>query len=93
MKDEGAEFFESDYDEVGWKQYSNNFNSIDIPDELKKILPEDVIKPLIFILGRECTYKWIHMKINSIDNRTPIELSNTINGLKALKAFIMRMPN
>ena len=92
-KDEGISFFAGIYKDDSWKRYSNNFLGVDIPNDLEDILPKDVLQPLLYLLGEEYVYKWIKFKFSCIDNMTPIELANSEEGLKALKAFIMRMPN
>lgn len=92
-KDIGVNFFANEYNEKDWKDYCQGFKSIEIPISLSGILPEDVIRPLIYLLGYEYTNRWVNMRFEDLDNRTPIDLAKTMDGIKALKAYIMRIPN
>ena len=92
-KDVGVDYFANEYNEEHWKDYNQGFKPIDIPANLLNTLPEDIIRPLIYLLGYDYTSKWITMRFEDLDNQTPLELSKTKKGIKALKAFIMRMPN
>jgi len=87
------DFFAGIFNEVSWKKYCDNFLDTVVPLDLLEELPIDILQPLVYMLGDEYTYKWIKMEIKAIDNFTPIELSCSDKGIKALKAFIMRMPN
>jgi len=91
-KEEQIKFYADTFNEEHWKKYSSGFENIEIPNKLKNLLPDDVLHPLIYLLGDDVAYVWINKKLHAIDNRTAIELSKTDTGLKALKAFIMRMP-
>lgn len=89
---EKIKFFANEYNERAWKRYVNDFEKIDVSQDLLDVLPEDVLRPLIYLLGEDYTKKWINMKFENLDNQTPIELAKTKEGRMALKAFIMRIP-
>lgn len=93
MRKEGFNILLKEYKEEDWKEYSLLFQKVNIPIELENILPEDVMKVLIFLLGENRVLKWINYNFEIIDNMTPLEIIKIPNGLKVLKAFIMRIPN
>lgn len=92
INNEKETFFASIYNEQNWGGFAHCFEDIDIPLEFGKLIPDDVIRALIRILGEDNAREWIEIKLKSVDFKTAIELSKTEQGLKALKAFVMRLP-
>lgn len=79
-------YFLSIYNEKDWCNFASCFEEANIKFDG---IPQDIINVLYGIIGSE-TDIWLNRCI--FDNNTPIELSKTDEGIKALKAFIMRMP-
>lgn len=79
-------YFSSIYNEKDWHNFASCFEKTNIEFDG---IPQDILNVLYGIIGSE-TNAWLNRCI--FDGNTPIELSKTEEGLKALKAFIMRMP-
>ena len=45
------------------------------------------------ILGEVTGYDWLHKPLQKCGGKSAVELLKTEKGEKALKAFIMRLPN
>ena len=54
---------------------------------------KDILNVLIALLGVEQTSVWINKKISDLDNNSVIELVNNDIGRKAVKMFVLSMPN
>lgn len=93
MEDSKIDFFANEFNVEDWSRYSNCFKDIVLGDNFLLELPEDVMKSLIGLLGKESAFKWINRGLKQLDGLSAIELSKNEKQLNALKAFIMRMPN
>lgn len=93
MEDNKIDFFDNEFKQEDWNSYSNCFKDIVLDDNMPLELPEDVMKSLIGILGKESALKWINLGLKQFGGLSAIELSKNKKQLNALKAFIMRMPN
>ena len=88
---EKIEFFANEYNHQDWKAYSRCFRETEIPEKLLDIMPDDIIRPLLYLLGDDYTQIWINKEIKALDNQKPVELVKTDIGRRALKEFVMRM--
>ena len=93
MKTDGIDFFLKEYNESNWRSYANCFSSIKAPDDLCKDIPLDIVYVLAGLLGVNSMKKWVRKELRHLDSETVEALVTTERGTKALKAFIMRMPN
>jgi|BioPla2DNA2_1021312.scaffolds.fasta_scaffold30290_4 hypothetical protein len=93
MKNTDIQFFVREYNEENWKNFSNCFSNVNLCRDSNLKVPKDILKCLVGLLGEENALKWIELKFEQLEGKTAIELSQNDIYLKALKAFIMRMPN
>ena len=84
------DFYAEEYDETNWNEFSKCFKKadIDIPE-----IPQDIICAVLGILGKETGYMWLHTSLQKFGDKNALELLKTPKGEKALKAYIMRLPN
>lgn len=80
----------NEYNEDNWIEYARCFEEADI--HIKGI-PQDIINAVVTILGAEVGYNWLRSPVHKLGGKNAIELLKTPKGEKALKAFIMRLPN
>lgn len=80
----------NEYSEENWIEYARCFEESDI---YIKGIPQDIINAVVTILGDEVGYNWLHSPFHKLGGKNAIELLKTPKGEKALKAFIMRLPN
>lgn len=90
------QFHASTYEEKSWQKYLSLFikNNENIIDELKPFLgvvPDDILIPVGIIVGKSASI-WLTKELEEIPGYTPIDLLKTKDGLKALRAIIMRLP-
>lgn len=81
------------YNEIIWYNYASCFKEVDVDRDELDVVPRDVLNVLIALLGVEQTSVWINKKISGLDNNSIIELINNDIGRKAVKMFILSMPN
>lgn len=85
------EFFSNEYKEEDWNIYVGCFDELNIHIEE---IPQDIVNAVLTVLGEETGYNWLcNTQLNKFDGKTALELLKTPKGEKALKAFIMRLPN
>ncbi len=80
------DFFAKEYNENDWKEYSECFPEADITVDG---VSQDVVNPVICLTG---SMEWLHTPLTVFDGKTAVELEQTKEGKKALRAFIMRLP-
>ena len=56
-------------------------------------MPQEIVNAIFTILGDAIGYDWLHKPLHNFDGKSAVELLKTEKGEKALKAFIMRLPN
>jgi hypothetical protein len=93
MGNTDIQFFAKEYNEENWKAFSNCFSNVIISNTSNLKVPIDILKCLVGLLGEESALKWIELKFEQLEGKTAVELSQNETYVKALKAFIMRMPN
>lgn len=83
-------FFANEYEEDKWDKYVSCFAELNIHIEG---VPHDIVTAVLTILGNEAGYNWLHMPLHKFNGRSALDLLKTSEGERALKAFIMRLPN
>ncbi len=84
------DFFADEYKEEEWNEYANCFNEVNMHIEG---VPQDIVNAVMTILGNDSGYNWLHTPLYKFDGRSALDLLETSKGERALKAFIMRLPN
>lgn len=85
-----VELLANEYSEESWNIYSNCFVESDIQVEG---VPQDIVNAVVTILGDEVGCKWLHTPLHKFNGQNALDLLKTSKGERALKAFIMRLPN
>ena len=81
------------YNDVMWNKFANCFHKVEIQDNILVQIPADIVNVLVHILGYEETKNWVLKKISYLDNQSVIELVKNEKGIKAVKMFVLSMPN
>jgi hypothetical protein len=81
------------YNEVYWNRFAESFPKIKNETYTQVNIPNDIFSALVGILGESLIGEWLNKELKLLDNNKPIELLNSDNGRKALKMFILSMPN
>lgn len=84
------EFFAGEYKEEEWNKYANCFDELNIHIEG---VPQDIVDVVLTILGSDVGYNWLYTPLHKFDGKSALDLLKTPKGERALKAFIMRIPN
>jgi len=90
---EGVIKFANAYKDEYWNNFSKCFPLVNLKSEVLSKLPSDILSALIGIIGEEQVEKWVNYEFEELDNMKPIDLVRTDDGLKALKMYILSMPN
>lgn len=85
-----VDFFSNEYNEEMWINYTRLFKEANI--NIKGI-PQDIVNVVMTILGDDAGYKWLHTPFEKFNGKNALELLETPKGERALKAFIIRLPN
>ncbi|HCJ14575.1 MAG TPA: hypothetical protein DHV77_05025 [Erysipelotrichaceae bacterium] len=83
------DFFYKEYNDDDWIDFANCFDKADI---IIKGVPQDVINAIFALLGDNGA-DWLKTPLHKLDGKTALDLLSSEKGEKALKAFIMRIPN
>jgi len=89
----GVKKISNAYKDEYWNNFSKCFPLTVPQNKALSSIPEDVLSSLIGIVGEEQTESWFNCEIEDLDNIKPIDLIESEEGLKALKMFILSMPN
>lgn len=84
------EFFANEYKDEEWNKYIKCFDKLNISMEE---VPQDIVDVVLTILGSDVGYNWLHTPLRKFDGKKALDLLKTPKGEKALKAYIMRLPN
>lgn len=88
-----VEFYSQDYNASNWEKFSSCFEELkDIEGEYNKI-PSDILKVILGLLGESSGKNWCKKELNQLESKTVFDLVKSELGTRALKAFLMRMPN
>ena len=77
------------YNEKDWKNFVECFPETDITVDG---VSQDVVKPIVHLVGKEYSVKWLNTPLPALDGKTAVELEQTETGRKALRAFIITFP-
>ena len=84
------EMFFDEYKEEAWNRYASCFENVDTQVDG---VPQEIVNAIFTIFGDTTGYDWLHTPLRKFNGKSAVELLKTEKGEKALKAFIMRMPN
>lgn len=84
------EMFFYEYEEEAWNRYASCFE--DVNTQIDGV-PQEIVNAIFTILGDATGYDWLHKPLHKFGGKSAVELLKTEKGEKALKAFIMRLPN
>ena len=84
------EMFFNEYEEEKWNRYASCFE--DANTQIDDV-PQEILNAIFTILGDVDGCNWLHTPIHKFNGKSAVELLKTEKGEKALKAFIMRLPN
>jgi uncharacterized protein (DUF2384 family) len=81
------------YNDVYWNRFAASFPKV--KNETIKIanIPDDIFSALVGILGESFIEDWLNKELKLLDNNKAIDLLKSETGRKALKMFILSMPN
>ena len=79
-----------EYEEEAWNRYASCFEDVNIQIDG---VPQEIVNVIFTILGDVTGYDWLHKPLHKFGGKSAVELLKTEKGEKALKAFIMRLPN
>lgn len=85
-----SDVFEMEYNQEDWMEFAQCFQQVEVSVEE---IPPDIVNAVCTILGVECGIKWLETPLNAFEGKSAVELVKSKGGCKALKAFIMRLPN
>ena len=81
------------YDEKNWLNFVNSFKEIPVQSEILDAIPRDIRRVLINLLGLKESEEWIIKKLKALDNNSVLDLISSEVGIKAVKMYIITMPN
>lgn len=84
------DMFFNEYEEETWNRYASCFE--DVNAQIDGV-PQEIVNAVFTILGDVTGYDWLYTPLHKFNGKSAIELVKTEKGEKALKAFIMRLPN
>lgn len=85
-----VDFFSREYNDEQWINYARCFEESNIHIEE---IPQDIVNAVVTILGDDVGYNWLHTSLHKFGGKNAVELLRTPKGERALKAYIMRLPN
>lgn len=81
------------YDDVLWTKFANDFETVTTRTGNLETVPQAILNVLVGLLGERTADMWIGKEVTYLDNTVGLELLNTEMGIKALKMFLLTMPN
>ena len=76
-----------------WNKFANCFKSVEVQDDILKKVPQDIVNVIVGLLGYEQAKKWVLEEISDLDNHSVINLVANETGIKAVRMFVLTMPN
>ena len=76
-----------------WNNFANCFKAVEVQDDILKKVPQDIVNVIVGLLGYEQAKKWVLEGIPDLDNNSVINLVANETGIKAVKMFVLSMPN
>lgn len=93
MNKGNLELLSSAYNEKIWNNFAQCFPSIKNKTDVMLGIPDDILSALVGVLGETAFEQWLNNEIKLLDNNKAIDLLKTEKGTKALKMFILSIPN
>lgn len=84
------EMFFDEYEAEAWNRYASCFEDVNTKIEG---VPQEIVNAVCTILGEVAGKDWLYQPLHKFNGKSALELIKTEKGEKALKAFIMRLPN
>jgi hypothetical protein len=81
------------YNAEMWNKFANCFKTIEVQDDILKKVPQDIVNVIVGLLGYEQAKRWVLEEIPDLDNCSVINLIVSETGVKAVKMFVLSMPN
>jgi len=81
------------YNEKLWNNFAKCFPSINKKIDIMSGVPDDVVSVLVGILGESAIEQWLNSELKLLENSKAIDLLKSEKGIKALKMFLLSMPN
>jgi|BioPla2DNA2_1021312.scaffolds.fasta_scaffold126746_1 hypothetical protein len=76
-----------------WNNFAKCFKAVEVQDDILKKVPQDIVNVIVGLLGYDQAKKWVLERIPDLDNYSVIDLATNEKGIKALKMFVLSMPN
>ena len=84
------EMYFSEYEEEAWNRYASCFEDVNIQIDG---VPQEIVNAIFTNLGDTTGYDWLQKPLHKFYGKSAVELLKSKKGEKALKAFIMSLPN
>ncbi len=81
------------YNEKLWSNFEQCFPRIKQKTSVMMGIPDDILAALVAILGENSIEQWLNTELKLLDNNKAIDLMKSEKDIKALKMFILSMPN
>lgn len=85
--------FANAYNEKMWNNFSMCFSVVTKKTDFMVGIPDDILAALVGILGENAIEQWLNSELKLLDDNKAIDLLKSEKGVKALKMFILSMPN
>lgn len=92
MNSNAIDLLANAYDEKIWGNFVKCFPSINKNEKFKDI-PNDLLNVLVGILGESGVEYWLNTELELLENSKGIDLLKYEKGTRALKMFLLNMPN
>ncbi|MDQ0110647.1 hypothetical protein [Paenibacillus harenae] len=76
-----------------WNNFYKCFPLVKDNEGVAIKLPDDILTALSGILDKSQIKEWLNLEVALLENYKPVDLLKTEEGTKALKMFILSMPN
>lgn len=76
-----------------WNNFANCFKIVEVKDDILKKVPQDIINVIVELLRYEQAMRWVLEEIPALGNYSVINLVTNEAGIKAVRMFILTMPN
>ncbi|OPZ90496.1 MAG: hypothetical protein BWY74_02308 [Firmicutes bacterium ADurb.Bin419] len=76
-----------------WNNFANCFKVVEVQGDILKKVPQDIVNVIVGLLGYEQAKRWVLEEIPDLDNYSVINLVANETGIKAVRMFVLTMPN
>ena len=81
------------YNEKLWNNFTKCFSGINKKNDIMYEIPDDILSVLVGILGESAIEQWLNSELKLLENSKAIDLLKSEKGIKALKMFLLSIPN